>query len=210
VTWSVRTLHIVGLNIDPENVALASGLEGIRAGRHARAYAIASALSAAGIEGTLAGAQSYVTNPELVGRTHFARFLVEQGHARDVHTVFKRYLTQGKPGYVAHQWAQLHDAVNWIKASGGLAVLAHPGRYGLDSNERDALLAEFVAVGGAGIEVVTGSHGVDQYPVWAAYARRYGLLASAGSDFHGPDEGRRDFGALPDLPRGVGAIWDAF
>src|SRR5688572_15135700 len=188
VTWSGRTLHIVGLNIDPENAALATGLEAIRAGRHARAHQIASALAGAGIFGTLAGAQSYVTNPELVGRTHFARFLVEQGHARDVQSVFRRYLTPGNPGYVAHQWAALQEAVCWIRASGGLAVLAHPGRYGLGPNERDALLAEFVAVGGAGVEVVTGSHGVEEYSVWAGHARRHGLLASAGSDFHGPDE----------------------
>jgi len=210
VTWSGRTLHIVGLNIDPASAELARGLESIRAGRHERAQRIDSALAAAGIPGTLAGAQCYVTNRELVGRAHFARYLVERGLARDVQSVFRRYLTQGKPGYVAHQWAQLQDAVSWIRASGGLAVLAHPGRYGLGAHERDALLTEFVAVGGAGVEVVTGSHSTDQYPLWAAQARRYGLLASVGSDFHGPDEGRRDFGTLPGLPRGSEAIWDAF
>lgn len=210
VTWNRKTLHVVGLHIDPENRALATGLERIRAGRHQRAQSIASGLDAAGIPRTLEGARSYVTNPELVGRTHFARFLVEQGHGRDLQSVFRRYLTDGRPGYVPHQWASLEQAVQWITASGGIAVLAHPGRYGLKATERDALLSEFAASGGAAVEVVTGSHSPQQYATWADYARRYGLLASAGSDFHGPDEGNRDFGALPQLPAGVRPVWATF
>jgi predicted metal-dependent phosphoesterase TrpH len=210
VTWGGRTLHVVGLQIDPENPELANGLEQIRRGRHHRAETIASGLEAAGISGSLAGARSYVTNPELVGRTHFARFLVERGHARDVHSVFSRYLTAGRPGYVSHQWASLAQAVQWIKASGGVAVLAHPGRYGLNNAERESLLSSFAALGGSAVEVVTGSHTPDQYATWAGYARRHGLLASAGSDFHGPQESRRDFGELPDLPAGCAPVWRAF
>ncbi|HET9662808.1 MAG TPA: 3',5'-nucleoside bisphosphate phosphatase [Burkholderiales bacterium] len=210
VTWNGRTVHIVGLQIDPENQELLHGLERIRTGRHRRAEEIASGLEAAGIPGTLAGAQTFVTNPELVGRTHFARHLVERGHARDVQSVFRKYLTPGKPGYVPHQWATLEESVRWISASGGMAVLAHPGRYGLVSAERESLLSSFVAAGGAGIEVVTGSHSSEQYATWAGYARRFGLLASAGSDFHGPEESRRDFGTLPDLPLGVEPVWERF
>lgn len=210
VTWSGRTVHIVGLQIDPENEELLHGLERIRTGRHRRAEEIASDLEAAGIPGTLAGAQAFVTNPELVGRTHFARHLVERGHARDVQSVFRKYLTPGKPGYVPHQWATLEESVRWISASGGTAVLAHPGRYGLVSAERESLLSSFVAAGGTGIEVVTGSHSPEQYATWAGYARRFGLLASAGSDFHGPEESRRDFGTLPDLPLGVEPVWERF
>jgi hypothetical protein len=209
-TWSGRTLHVVGLHIDPENAELAAGLEQVRSGRQHRAESIASGLEEAGIEGSLAGARSYVTNPELVGRTHFARFLVERGHARDVQSVFRKYLTAGKPGYVPHQWASLEQAVHWIKASGGIAVLAHPGRYGLKNAERESLLSSFVATGGTAIEVVTGSHTPDQYATWARYAQRFGLLASAGSDFHGPGESRRDFGELPELPAGCAPVWEKF
>jgi 3',5'-nucleoside bisphosphate phosphatase len=210
VTWSGRTLHVVGLHIDPENAELATGLEQIRKGRHHRAETIASGLEAAGIGGSLAGARSYVTNPELVGRTHFARFLVERGHARDVHSVFRKYLTAGRPGYVSHQWASLAQALQWIRTSGGIAVLAHPGRYGLSNAERESLLLSFATLGGTAVEVVTGSHTPDQYVTWAGYARRYGLLASAGSDFHGPQESRRDFGELPDLPAGCAPVWEKF
>ncbi|MGQ0751579.1 MAG: 3',5'-nucleoside bisphosphate phosphatase [Betaproteobacteria bacterium] len=210
VTWKGKTLHVVGLGVDPESGMLMRGLERIRSGRQKRAQGIASGLEEAGIPGTLAGARSYVTNPELVGRTHFARFLVGRGLARDVQAVFKKYLTAGNPGYVPHQWAALDEAVGWIRASGGVAVLAHPGRYGLSGQEREALLANFVEAGGSGIEVVTGSHSADQYATWANYARRYGLLASAGSDFHGPEESRRDFGTLPELPPGITPVWDSF
>ena len=210
VTWNGKTLHVVGLGIDPQSETLARGLERIRSGRQRRAEGIASGLEQAGIPGTLAGARSYVTNPELVGRTHFARFLVARGLARDVQSVFKKYLTAGNPGHVSHQWAALEEAVSWITTSGGFAVLAHPGRYGLSAKEREALLAHFVDAGGSAVEVVTGSHSVDQYATWAHYARRFGLLASAGSDFHGPEESRRDFGTLPELPPGIAPVWDRF
>lgn len=210
VTWSGRTLHLVGLHIDPENQELTAGLKQIRGGRQYRAASIAAGLEQAGIEGSLVGARSYASNPELVGRTHFARFLVERGHARDVHSVFRKYLTAGKPGYVPHQWASLEQAVHWIKVSGGMPVLAHPGRYKLDDAERESMLSSFVGMGGAAVEVVTGSHTPEQYGTWARYAQRFGLLASAGSDFHGPGESRRDFGELPELPAGCTPAWRAF
>jgi predicted metal-dependent phosphoesterase TrpH len=210
VTWGVHTIHVVGLRIDPGHPALAGGLARLREGRRSRAETIALELDKAGIEGSLAGARSYVTNPELVGRTHFARFLAERGYARDVSSVFRRYLAPGKPGYVPHQWASLGDAIDWIKASGGQAVLAHPGRYPFNGVQRDELFAGFKDAGGAGVEVVTGSHTADQFEVYARYAQRYGLLASAGSDFHGPNESRRDLGDLPELPRGCVPIWQSW
>ena len=209
VTWGKQTLHVVGLQIDPDHPQLAAGLEHIRVGRHERAQGIAAGLEEAGIPGSLAGARAFVTNPELVGRTHFARVALLDEEARDVQAVFRKYLATGKPGYVPHQWASLEQATRWIEASGGIAVLAHPGRYGLSGAERDALLAQFVEAGGAAIEVVTGSHTPDQYATWARYAQRYGLLASTGSDFHGPEEGR-DFGTLPDLPGGLKPVWERF
>ena len=210
VTWGGHTIHVVGLRIDPDHPALAGGLARLREGRRSRAETIALELDRAGIAGSLAGARSYVTNPELVGRTHFARFLAERGYARDVSSVFRRYLAPGKPGYVPHQWASLGDAVDWIKASGGQAVLAHPGRYPFNGVQRDELFAGFKDAGGAGVEVVTGSHTPDQFEVYARYAQRYGLLASAGSDFHGPTESRRDLGDLPALPRGCVPIWQSW
>lgn len=210
VTWNGETLHVVGLHIDPENAELAAGLDHIRSGRQRRAECIASELEQAGIDGSLAGARSYAANPDLVSRTHFARFLVERGHARDVQTVFRKYLAAGKPGYVPHQWASLELAVHWIRASGGIPVLAHPGRYKLDNTQREAMLANFAELGGTAIEVVTGSHTADQFVTWARYAQRFGLLASAGSDFHGPGETRRDLGELPELPAGCTPVWEKF
>jgi len=210
VTWNGQTLHIVGLHIDPAHPELATGLNSLREGRRRRAEQIADELDKAGVEGSLAGARAHATNPELVGRTHFARFLAERGHARDVNSVFRKFLVHGKPGHVPHLWAGLEQAVGWIRASGGMAVLAHPGRYKLEEPQRCALLAAFKEAGGAAIEVVTGSHTPAQFQSYARYAQHYGLLASAGSDFHGPGESYRDLGELPDLPRGCRPVWAAW
>lgn len=207
ITWGGITIHIVGLGVDPSSDALARGLGHVRASRARRAERIAAAFDALGIPGTLEGAYSYAGNPNLVGRAHFARFLVEQGVARDVKAVFQRFLVSGKPGYVPHQWADLTDAVTWIRASGGRAVVAHPGRYRLSRDELRQFLAEFVAAGGEAIEVVTGSHTRAQYAEYAALARELGLLASRGSDFHGPDESDIDLGHLPPLPDDLRPVW---
>jgi len=207
VTWAGRTLHIVGLGIDPGNADLVQGLERTRSGRCARAEDISAALAKLGIEGAYEGALGYAGNPDMVSRTHFARFLVEHGHCRDIHEVFDRYLGDGKPGYVPHRWARLADAINWIKGAGGVAVMAHPGRYTLSLVEHSALFDEFKALGGEGVEVVTGSHTPDQYALYADVARRYGLLASRGSDFHGPGEGRVELGTLPPLPDNLTPVW---
>lgn len=210
VTWNGETLHVVGLQVDPHAPELAAGLARIRSGRDRRAEGMAASLARVGIPGCLDGARRYVTNPALVGRAHFARYLVERGHARDLASVFKKYLSYGNPGYVPHQWATLGEAVRWIVGAGGIAVLAHPGRYRLAPAQREALLESFKAVGGSAIEVVTGSHTRDQYATWGRYARRFGLDASMGSDFHGPGESARDLGSLPPLPQGCRPVWQAF
>lgn len=210
VLWEDTTLHIVGLCVDAAYAPLVAGLVGIRAGREHRAQRMAESLDAAGIAGSLEGARRYAKNPELISRAHFARYLVEVGHARDINAVFRNYLTPGKPGYVPHQWASLNDAVQWISGSGGVAVMAHPGRYPLNQQQCERLLGEFVAMGGAGIEVVTGSHAPAEFVTWARYARRFGLRASAGSDFHGPGEGYRDLGNVPVLPAGCDPVWAGF
>ncbi|HEY0879170.1 MAG TPA: 3',5'-nucleoside bisphosphate phosphatase [Zeimonas sp.] len=207
VSWGGETIHVVGLRVDPANRALSDGLALTRSGRDERARAMGEALAAAGIEGAYEGALRHVSNPALVGRTHFARFLVEQRVCGDLREVFRRYLVEGKPGFVAHRWASLDDAVGWILEAGGVAVLAHPARYRLDANGLDALIGEFRALGGSAIEVVCGSHTREDQRRFAAIASARELLASRGSDFHGPDENRIDFGQLPPLPEGLVPVW---
>lgn len=207
VTWAGTTLHIVGLKVDPNNKQLKNGLAAIRSGRDARARAMSDSLAAAGIEGAYEGSLQYVGNPNLVSRTHFARFLVEQGHCGHVRDVFQKYLTPGKPGYVDHEWAKLSEAVAWIRAAGGTAVIAHPGRYRLGNVGLWALLEEFREAGGQAIEVITASHTRQQYHRFARLAIEFGFRASRGSDFHSPQESRVDLGELPPLPDSVVPIW---
>ena len=208
VTFAGNTVHIVGLGFDPDNAALAQGLAATRAGRGERAQEMAAQLAQVGIHGAYEGALKFVGNPELISRTHFARFLVETQVCRDTNEVFRKYLTEGKPGYVPHRWATLGDAVRWITEAGGLAVIAHPARYKFTANEEYALFSEFKAHGGAGVEVVTGSHTAAEYVTYAAMAEEFGLAASRGSDFHSPDESHTDLGTLPYLPGHLTPIWE--
>jgi len=215
VTWRTHTLHIVGLGIDPLYPPLTEGLRKVRSGRGERAQKMADELAKAGIRGVLQGAYQYASNPNMISRTHFARYLVEAGHCKDVKSVFNRYLVKGKPGYVSHKWADLKDAIDWVRGSGGMAVLAHPGRYmcgrhSMGKKTMQELLAEFVAFGGQALEVVTGSHTPDQYAEFARYAEEFGLLCSCGSDFHGPGESWRDMGRLPDLPLNCRPVWESW
>ena len=207
VTWEGTTVHIVGLQVDPEDPVLRSGLESVREGRARRAEKIGDALEAAGIPDGLAGARRYAENPNLISRSHFARYLAGSGRAPDMKSVFRRYLVKDKPGFVEHRWAALADAVSWIRASGGTAVVAHPGRYKLSKAEMKTFLAEFRDRGGAGIEVVTGSHSPEQYLEFARVARELGLSASRGSDYHGKGESKADLGALPQLPDDLSPVW---
>jgi predicted metal-dependent phosphoesterase TrpH len=207
VTWEGSTVHIIGLQIDPENPVLLSGLESVREGRAKRAEKMGEALAAEGIPGSLAGAKTYAENPDLISRSHFARHLVKTGWARDVKSVFQRYLVKGKPGFVQHEWASLGDAVSWIRASGGIAVVAHPGRYNFSRPQLHAFFAEFRDGGGEGIEVVTGSHSPEQYLEFARIAREFGFRASRGSDYHGKGESKADLGALPQLPDDLKPVW---
>lgn len=209
VSFAGQTVHVVGLGIDVDDAALREGLRATRAGRERRARAIADDLAAVGIEGSFDGALCHAGNPELISRTHFARFLVETGVCRDMQAVFRRYLVRGKPGYVAHRWASLGDAVRWITQAGGVAVVAHPGRYKFTPNEESALFAEFKAHGGCAVEVVTGSHSGADAARYAARAIELDLLASRGADFHAPGESRIDLGELPGLPRALAPVWEA-
>ncbi len=183
VTWRRRTIHVVGLRVDPDYEPLRAGLEKIRAGRHLRAVGMAASLSKFGIEGSLEGAYAHAQQG-IISRAHFARYLMDKGYASNIKSIFKRYLVKGKPGYFEHEWASLEDVIGWIKGSGGEAVLAHPGRYDFGRSNMLLLLEEFRNLGGAAIEVVTGSHTVDQYQEYAKLAAMFGLKSSLGSDYH--------------------------
>ena len=208
VTFANETVHIVGLGFDATNPIIVNGLAKTRGGRGERAMEMSDGLAKVGIKGAYDGALKFVGNPELISRTHFARFLVESGVCKDTYEVFRKYLTEGKPGYVAHRWASLGDAVSWITQSGGVAVIAHPGRYKFTANEEFALFSEFKTHGGQGVEVVTGSHTTAEYVEYAAVAKEFGMVASRGSDFHSPDESRIDLGTLPMLPGDLTPVWE--
>ena len=209
VTFAGTTVHIVGLGFDADDATLAAGLAATRGGRRQRAMAMSDALAKVGIKGAYEGALKYVGNPDLISRTHFARHLVDSGVCSDTHDVFRRYLVDGKPGYVAHRWATLRDAVSWITGAGGMAVIAHPGRYKFTANEEYALFTEFKAHGGRGVEVVTGSHNTSDYVKYADAALEFGLYASRGADFHSPEESHTDLGRLPELPARLTPVWEA-
>jgi predicted metal-dependent phosphoesterase TrpH len=208
VTFADQTVHIVGLGFDANDPAMLRGLAATRGGRGARAREMAGQLAQVGIERTFEGALKYVGNPALISRTHFARYLVETGVCKDTGEVFRRYLTEGNPGYVPHRWASLKAAIQWITSAGGMAVIAHPARYKFTANEEFALFSEFKAHGGQGVEVVTGSHSAAEYVRYAETAREFGLAASRGSDFHSPDESRTDLGQLPFLPGELTPVWE--
>lgn len=208
VSWGDdQTVHIVGLNFDRHHPALAAGLARVRGGRDARAGLMAIELAKAGIDGAYEGALKYVGNPALISRSHFARYIVERGFAPDVKTVFDHWLAKGKPGYVSHSWAELAEAVGWIRAAGGIAVIAHPCRYRLTGAERRDLYAAFKDCGGQGIEVVSGSCSDAEVREIAGIAREFGFLASRASDFHGPGESYVDLGRMVQLPPDLKPVW---
>ena len=208
VTFAGETVHIVGLGFDPDDAGLAQGLANTRGGREQRAIEMSDSLARVGIHGAFEGALKFVGNPELISRTHFARFLVESGVCQATHEVFRKYLTEGKPGYVPHRWAALKDAVTWITQAQGIAVIAHPGRYSFSASAEYALFSEFKAHGGRAVEVVTGSHTRQEFVKYAETAKEFGLAASRGSDFHSPTESRTDLGTLPFLPGDLTPVWE--
>ena len=207
VSWGDTTVHVVGLAFDPGSAALARGMRSIRDGRLGRGRLMAQALDKLGFAGTLEAALALAGDEKRLSRTHFARHLAESGAVKDAQQAFDKYLGKDKPAYVRHQWAPLEDAMGWILGAGGVAVLAHPGRYGLKPLGRATLLDEFKRLGGEAIEVVTGSHRPEEYATWRRVAEEYGFLASRGSDFHGPGESPVEPGQLPPLPSSLEPVW---
>jgi len=207
VSFAGKTVHIVGIGFDHLQTNLVAGLQSTRGGRDERALEMSQQLERVGIKGAYSGALKYAGNPELISRTHFARFLVDTGVCSDTSEVFRKYLTDGKPGFVEHKWATLANAVTWITKAKGVAVIAHPARYGFTPNEEYALFSEFKEHGGKGVEVITGSHTSEEAVRYADVAREFGLCASRGSDFHSPTESRIDLGTLPQLPADLTPVW---
>jgi hypothetical protein len=208
ISYLDETVHMVGLGVDPKNAALLSGLQTVRSGRDIRAQAMADDLAKVGIPNAFEGALKYAGNPNLISRSHFARYMVEIGVCQNVSDVFRRYLAHGKPGFIPHQWASLEDAVAWVRDAGGVCVIAHPARYKFTANEERSLLASFQQLGGTALEVVTGNHSPSDVKKYADLAREFGFAASRGSDFHSPNESRLDLGCLPPLPESLTPVWE--
>jgi predicted metal-dependent phosphoesterase TrpH len=207
VTWGGQTIHVLGLNVDDGDPVLNEGLATIRSGRAIRAREMADRLTSMGVPDSYEGAIQFAANPSMISRTHFARFLVERGYCKNMQAVFDKYLGENKPANVQVHWSTLEQAVGWIVGAGGRAAIAHPGRYNYSPMQFDALFEQFKELGGSAIEIITGSHTPAQYVEYAGVARRYGFLASCGSDFHSPKEARLDLGELPALPSDLTPVW---
>ncbi len=208
VMWSGRSLHLLGLDVDASNSALTHALQKVLDFRRWRAEEIARKLEATGVVDALDGARAKA-GTDLIGRSHFARYLVEQGHAKDFRQVFKRYMVKGKPGHVGGEWMSLEAGINLIHQSGGLAVLAHPARYNLSRTKLRGLFKELKALGANGIEVVSGSHSKDENQIMAQHALDFEFPASQGSDYHGPENTWVQLGRLPPMHYRCTPIWEA-
>jgi predicted metal-dependent phosphoesterase TrpH len=210
IEWEALQIHILGFAFDEGNAALNAGLAAIRSGRVERAQRMSAELEKFGIHGAFEGAMRFAENPSLISRAHFGRYLVECGVCKDMRSVFESYLVPGRPGYVDHRWATLPDSIGWILGAGGIAAVAHPGRYKLNNRNMRRFLSDFKDLGGQAIEVMSGSHSVENVGTFGRLANEYGFLASRGSDFHGPDESYTDLGKLAPLPDGLKPVWEAF
>jgi 3',5'-nucleoside bisphosphate phosphatase len=208
-TYHGQCLHIVGLQIDTAQPLLLDGLREQQQCREQRAMQIGEKLAKKRIPDAYATIKAQVGDGEIT-RSHFAEFLVAKGYVSDAQHAFDRYLSKGKPAYVSTQWASLETVIAWISAAGGIAVLAHPLRYKLSKKWLNRVLADFVEYGGRGIEVVTGRSGVDDIVQSAHMARRYGLHASVGSDFHSPQYPWVELGRLGALPEDLMPVWQLF
>ena len=206
VTWEKKTIHVIGLGVDPDDARLQATLSSIGLIRESRAEEMGERLARKGILGVLEEARE-IAGVGMVTRTHFAKVLAARGHALDVRDVFGRFLTPGKPGYVSTTWAPLEQAVACIRNAGGCAVIAHPLRYRLTRTWLRRLAGEFREMGGRGIEVLSGQPSPGDLQSMRDFAIREQLRGSCGSDFHGPDEGWPKLGRVPLMPAGVEPIW---
>jgi len=207
VSYQNKTIHIVGLQLDIEHQALCKGIVKLQNYRLWRAEEIARRLQKVGIENALDGAREFA-HGKMIGRMHFAHFLIKNGYAKDTRAVFKKYLVKNKPGHIHGEWASLEEAMEWIIGAGGVAVIAHPARYNLKRNKLKKLINEFKELGGKGIEVVSATHSTNDINTMAYHANEFNLYASVGSDFHDPKVTWNQMGKLPPLPERCKPIWN--
>lgn len=211
VSWRGRTIHIVGLDFNPNNPTLQNLLQQLRQGRQNRVKQIAQKLTQYGISHAYEGSLALCSNPENISRTHIADFLVQQGHVRNKQQAFTKYLGDGKKAAVAHQWAELKQAIEAIYQANGIAVIAHPMRYSLSATARRQLFTEFSQLGGKAIEIHSGNASLNDRLTYAQFAQQYQFLASVGSDFHRPnDYSGGILGQSPQLPPNCHPIWSYF
>jgi len=203
--WQNKDIHIVGLDIDPKSSELKELIEKQQAHRQVRAELIAQRLAKATREGVFEEAKT-IAGEAPITRAHFAKWLVDNGYAKTMQQVFKKYLTRDNPGYVPPSWCSMKEAVDAIHSAGGLAVLAHPGRYKLTAKWLKRLLGAFVDAGGDAMEVAQPQQGQQARRNLADYAIQYKLLASQGSDFHYPSPWT-ELGRNLWLPSGVEPVW---
>jgi 3',5'-nucleoside bisphosphate phosphatase len=208
-TWQSHCLHIVGLNLDPSHSLIAEGSHAIQTIRNERAEKISGKLEKKRILGAFESVKQAAGNG-MITRTHFAEFLLSQGYVTTLQGAFDHYLGEGKPGYVSTHWPGLEEVINWITASGGIAVLAHPMRYKLTGSWMRRLLMEFKEMGGLSIEVVSGRNNPEEINTLAHYAKQFDLAGSAGSDFHNPKNIWVELGRLNPMPDIVKPVWHLF
>ncbi len=204
--WGRIGVHILGLGVDPNDTTLLDALDEQRQARLARAEAIGEKLARLGFPGAMAGARA-LAGEAMVGRPHFARYLVEQGAVRNIQAAFKKYLGTGKPADVKHPWPAMETAIGWIHQARGQAVLAHPLKYELTRTRMCALIGDFAALGGDAMEVISGQQPASATADLARIAAANGLLASCGSDFHVPDQPWQELGRFEALPPTSEPVW---
>lgn len=204
-----RTLHIVGLNVNPQTPTLCAGLAELQQQRRQRAQTIAAKLERLGVGDALQRATLLARGGQIT-RTHFARLLVDAGVCKSLQQTFKRYLGAGKAAYAAAQWVPMAQAIEWIEAAGGIAVLAHPMQYRLSATAHRRMLEGFREAGGRALEVCSGNSQPADVQRCADDARHYGLLGSVGSDFHGPEQYWLRLGGAPPLPDDITPVWSRF
>ncbi len=208
VTWQRKGLHLVGLDIDPASTPLRAGLDSQQQRRQQRAEAIAAKLERIGIADAFDKVGAMADGGQIT-RTHFARLLVAEGICKNLKQAFERYLGPGKGAYVGVEWAGLEEAVGWIRAAGGRAVLAHPLHYKLSAAWRERVMNAFKEAGGVAVEVSCGNSSAAEVQLSAIEAQRHGLMGSIGSDFHSPEQRWLGLGRLHPLPATVIPVWSA-
>ena len=177
-------LHILGYCVQWQDPELNRRLASLRESRHSRNPQIIERLRALGLEVTYEEVRA-LAGTDAVGRPHIARLLMDKHYVTSAKDAFDRYLADGRPAYVARELPSPADAIAWIRAAGGVAVLAHPTWAKVSGESLNALLITLKAEGLGGIEVHYSSHTKRQTREYLDLAKRLNLLITGGSDFHG-------------------------